>query len=194
VNRFEEFCGEDESRVFAMLMALFRIWWQYHRQDKVDMDRMEIMREVEKSLEELAKRRVEWKRHRAHLEEVGRWATSLMDESEDRLDRLLKRARCDPRGAAARAAPAGIFREGDDEKHHTWVQAIMAVCEPGGEMEVRELVTLLQPHHKLSADTIRGNVMSVLSDACIVKRGIVKYIRGISKYVPPCTIQLGGKI
>ena len=28
INRFEEFCGDDENRVFQLLHSLFRIWWE----------------------------------------------------------------------------------------------------------------------------------------------------------------------
>jgi hypothetical protein len=66
----------------------------------------------------------------------------------------------------------------------------MKVCVPGDQIEVRELVTLLQAHHKLSADTIRSNVMAILRDSAVIKKGIVKYVKGISKFVPPCQIQM----
>jgi hypothetical protein len=66
----------------------------------------------------------------------------------------------------------------------------MKVCVAEGEIEVRELVELLKSHHKLSSDTIRTNIMSVVRDTAVIKKGIIKYIKGISKFVPPCTIQL----
>jgi hypothetical protein len=93
INRFEEFCGEEEHKVFAMLQSLFRIWWEYHREERHGFDRMEILRELEKAVEEVAKRRTEWRRHKSHMEEMTRWTADLLDESEDRLDRLMKKAR-----------------------------------------------------------------------------------------------------
>jgi hypothetical protein len=66
----------------------------------------------------------------------------------------------------------------------------MRVCQAGDEMEVRELVDLLGAHHKLSKDTIRSNIMAVLKDSAVVKKGIVKYVRGISQFVPPCQIKM----
>jgi hypothetical protein len=193
INRFEDFCGEDEQRVFSMFLSLFRIWWQYHHEENNGFDRVEIIREVEKAVEELAKRRVEWKRHRAHLEEIGRWTTDLIEECEDRLDRVLKRAR-NASDVVINGTPVeipdGIFRETGEEKERTWVNSIMKVCVGGGEIEVRALVDALRAHHKLSADTIRGNVMAVLRDSAVVKKGIVKYVRGISIYVPPCEIKM----
>lgn len=194
VNRFEEFCGEDEQRVFSMFLSLFRIWWEYSREDQTKWDRVEIVREVEKAVEELAKRRVEWKRHRAHLDEVGRWTADLIEESEERLDRILKRARNVQEVVVADGShdiPDGVFRETTESKERSWVESIMRVCVGGGEIEVRSLVDALRNHHKLSADTIRGNVMSVLRDSAVVKKGIVKFVKGISLYVPPCEIKMG---
>ena len=79
--------------------------------------------------------------------------------------------------------PSGIFREVREERERTWVQSILHVCQPaaGEQMEVRELVELLAAHHKLSRDTLRGNVMSVLSDEAIGKRGVVKFVKGLKR-------------
>jgi hypothetical protein len=182
INRFEEFCGEDENRVFQMLHSLFRIWWEYHKEDNKTFDRVEMIRELEKAVEELGKRRTEWRRHKAHLEELTRWSTDLLDESEDRLDRLLKKARhtavTDSEGAVV--LPEGVFRETGEEKERLWTASIMKVCSVGGEIEVRELVERLTVHHKLSKDTIRTNVMSIIKDSAVLKKGVIKYIKGIS--------------
>lgn len=187
VNRFEEFCGEDENRVFQMLHSLFRIWWEYHKEENKTFDRVEMIRELEKAIEELGKRRTEWRRHKAHLEEIVRWSTDLLDESEDRLDRLLKKARSDNAVTSAVVAlPEGVFRESGEEKERLWSASIMKVCAAGGEIEVRELVDLLGAHHKLSKDTIRTNIMSIIKDSAVVKKGVIKYIKGISPiFIPP---------
>jgi hypothetical protein len=188
VNRFEEFCGEDEHRVFEMLHSLFRIWWEYHKEDTKTFDRIEIIRELEKAVEDLSKRRTEWRRHKAHLEELTRWSTDLLDESEDRLDRLLKKARhtASTDSAGTVILPDGVFRETGEEKERLWSDSIMKVCSIGGEIEVRELVERLSAYHKLSKDTIRTNVMSIVKDSAVVKKGVIKYIKGISPlFIPP---------
>jgi hypothetical protein len=192
LSKFEEFCGEDEHRVFQMLTGLFRIWWQYHREEANTFDRADMVRELEKAIEDLSKRRTEWRRHKAHLDELGRWTTDLLDESETRLDRLLKRARNVEENVVSGplVIPEGVFRDSGEEKEMSWMRSIMKVCSPGGEMEVRELVELLSTQHKLSKDTIRSNVMSIVRDSAVLKKGVVKYIRGISKFVPPCEIRL----
>ena len=190
INRFEEFCGEDEGKVFGMLLSLFRIWWQYHKEENQGFDRVEIIRDVEKAVEEIAKRRTEWRRHKAHLDEMSRWAMDLLDESEGRLDRILKKVRNVADIVHESDVPEGVFRESGEEKERLWTQSIMRCCVAGGEIEVRLLVDLLRAHHKLSADTIRSNVMAILKDSAVVKKGIVKYVRGISQFVPPCQIKM----
>ena len=190
INRFDEYAGDDPQRVFSMLMGLFRIWWEYHREENNGFDRVEIIRELERAVEELAKRRTDWKRHRAHLDEMGRWTTDLIDECEDRIDRILKKVRNVSEVSAPFVMPEGVFRESGEEKERIWVTSIMKVCSPGGEIEVRELVELLKSQHKLSSDTIRVTLMSVVRDSAIFKQGIIKKIRGISKFIPPCQIQL----
>jgi hypothetical protein len=192
LSKFEEFCGDDEHRVFQMLTSLFRVWWQYHHEESTTFDRADIVRELEKATEDVSKRRTEWRRHKAHLDELSRWTTDLLEESEGRLDRLLKRARNVPDvvSQVPLVIPEGVFRDSGEEKERGWIQSIMRVCSPGGEMEVRELVELLSVYHKLSKDTIRSNVMSIVRDSAVLKKGVIKYIRGISKLVPPCEIRL----
>lgn len=196
ISRFEEFCGDDEGRVFQMLTALFRVWWQYHREDNGAFDRVELVRELEKAVEDIGRRRTDWRRHKAHLDELSRWAADLLDESEGRLDRLLKKARneydTDVHGGFGDTLviPEGVFRDSGEEKEVSWIRSIMRVCVPSGEIEVRELVELLTAHHKLSKDTIRSNIMSIIRDSAVIKKGVVKYIKGVSKFVPECLIKI----
>ena len=178
INKFEEFCGDDENRIFHMLTSLFRIWWEYHREENT-FERVEIVRELEKAMDEISKRRTDWKRHKVHLDELHRWATDLLDESQNRLDNILKKTRSE---SFESIVIPDIFREAG-EKEMTWIHSIMKVCSIGGEIEVRLLVELLGAHHKLSKDTIRSNVMSIIKDTAIMKKGVVKYIIGISKCV-----------
>jgi hypothetical protein len=192
INRFEEFCGEDENRVFQIMGSLFRIWWEYHREENNTFDRTEMIRELEKTIEDISKRRTEWRRHKSHLDEITRWTSDLLDETENRLDRILKKARCSEDVINDRpfVIPEGIFRDSNEEKELNWIKSIMKICEPGSEIEVRELVELLSAYHKLSKDTIRSNIMSIIKDSAVIKKGVIKYIKGISKYVPESLIRV----
>jgi hypothetical protein len=198
LNRFEEFCGEEEGRIFQMLMSLFRVWWNYYREESIGWEREEVIREVEKMVEELGRRRTEWRRHKAHLEEMGRWMNDVLEDSEYRLDRILKRTQrvAEPQRnmlEQENKIPEDVFRETKDERDAQWIQSIMRVCVPGDQIEVRELVELLAPYHKLSKDTIRTNIMSIVRDTAIGKKGVVKYVKGICKLVPPCDISFNGQ-
>ena len=197
LNRFEDFCGEEEGRVFQMLMSLFRVWWNYYREDAMGWEREEVVREVEKMAEELGRRRTEWRRHKAHLDEIGRWVGDVLEDSEYRLDRILRRARpsvLDPSLGEEKEnePPAGVFRESRDERDVGWIQSIMRVCQAsqGEQIEVRELVELLVPHHKLSRDTLRSKVMSIIRDDAIGKKGVVKFVKGLVRRVEACVIRL----
>jgi hypothetical protein len=194
INRFEEFCDNNESLVFEMLLSLFRIWWNYHHDEKNSFDRVELILEIEKTVDELSKRRTEWKRHKLHLEETSRWIQNLLDDTELRLDRLLKKARNNDEKESEHSViyviPDNVFRELKEEKDIQFAQSIMKVCSLNGEIEVRELVDLLTAHHKLSKDTLRSNIMSIVKDSAIIKKGVIKLIKGISKFVPECKIQL----
>jgi hypothetical protein len=88
--------------------------------------------------------------------------------------------------------PEDVFRDTKDDRDVQWIQSIMRVCVAGDQIEVRELVDLLAPHHKLSKDTIRTNLMSIIRDTAIGKKGVVKYVKGLAKYVPPCDIAFSG--
>lgn len=193
LNRFEDFCGENEGQIFQMLGSLFRIWWNYHHEENHTFDREEMIRELQRAIEELSKRRTEWRRHKAHLDEISRWTTDLLDESESRLDRILKRTQQHNEvneSDSKVSLPEDVFRESKEERDIQWGQSIMKVCSVGGQIEVRELVDLLTAHHKLSKDTIRSNIMSIVKDSAVAKKGVVKFIKGISKFVPECKIQL----
>ena len=192
ISRFEDFCGDDEARVFQMLSSLFRIWWEHAREETNMIDRAELIREIERIMEEMSKRRTEWRRHKAHLEEINRWAADMLDDIESRLDRMLKKVRNTSVPEVVAVVPDGVFRDSDGEKDKSWVQSVMKVCEAGGEIEVRELVDLLTTQHKLSKDTIRSNIMSIVKDAAVYKKGVIKYIKGISKRVPKCEIKFEG--
>jgi len=196
LNRFEEFCGEEEGRVFQLLMSLFRVWWNYYREESVGWEREEVVREVEKMVEELGKRRTEWRRHKAHLEEIGRWMGDVLEDSEYRLDRILRRTRrgmveAEAEQKDAEPIPPGVFRDTKEDRDVGLIQSILRVCQgaEGEQMEVRELVELLAPMHKLSRDTLRTNVMSVLRDEAIGKKGVVKFVKGLVRRVAPCAIQ-----
>lgn len=201
ISRFEELTQHDESSFFRILTSLFRIWWEQERDPNTStdaLDRETLSRELEKIMEDIGKRRLDWRRHKAHLEETSRWIQDFLDESETRLDRILRKIKNTSQTLTADTTPSqipeGIFRDpdSDSEKERSWINSILKVCtpDPSEEIEVRELVELLAKNHKLSKDTIRSNVMSIVQDEAVKKKGVVKYIRGLKKIQAEYMIRL----
>ena len=190
ISRFDELTQHDDQTFFRILTTLFRIWWEHHKEPNTSidlLDRETLSREVEKIMEDIGKRRLDWRRHKAHLEETARWVQDLLDESESRLDRILRKIKSTTNDTTSsqQTIPTNIFRELDihNEKERSWVNSIMNVCQEDSseDIEIRELVDLLSHNHKLSKDTIRSNVMSVIQDSAIKKKGPVKFIKGLKR-------------
>lgn len=188
IGRFESWCGEGgETQVFQTLAAIFRLWWSARRPDEegaaaapaIDVDGL--IKELERQLVDVAKRRTEWRQHKSRLDEAARWVADLLEEAEGRLDRLLKTVR-GTATAPKHTVPTGIFREADDERGRQWIQSILDVAIPteGHTVELRELVDGLAAIHKLSKDTIRTHVKSVLLDTSITKgKGSIILVKGL---------------
>lgn len=181
ISRFESWAQPDETQVFQTLAALFRIWWSAKKpiEEEVFIDRKELIKEIEKQQADVAKRRTEWKTHKGRIDDMLRWTTDLLEESEGRLDRLLKSLRGS--NEIKLDIPTGIFRDADDEKSRQWISSILSVCKSGtGKVELRDLVDKLAEIHKLSKDTIRSHVKSVLLDSAIEKgKGNIALIKGL---------------
>jgi hypothetical protein len=183
LNRFEE-C-EDEGRVLQMMACLFRTWWE---QGKVgmDMDRIGLMREIEKGVGVVGERRKEWRQHKSKMEEIVRWMSGMIEESEGRLERLLDRVK-GMRGGVGEMVDdeeemMSVFREVDDRRSQDIIQNIMKVCKIGdGNVELREIVEGLVDggYYTVSRDTVRSYVMSVLRDEVVGRRGAVKTVGGL---------------
>lgn len=192
LNRFEE-C-DDEGRVLQMLACLFRTWWE---QGKVgmDMDRIGLMREIEKGVGVVGERRKEWRQHKSKMEEIVRWMSGMIEESEGRLERLLDRVKGMRSGVGEGMVDDGdgdgnsgsgsrsVFREVDDRRSQDIIQNIMKVCKMGseGSIELREIVEGLVDggYYTVSRDTVRSYVMSVLRDEVVGRRGAVKTVGGL---------------
>jgi hypothetical protein len=193
LNRFEE-C-DDEGRVLQMLACLFRTWWE---QGKVgmDMDRIGLMREIEKGVGVVGERRKEWRQHKSKMEEIVRWMSGMIEESEGRLERLLDRVKGMRSGIGEGMVDEGdrdsgscltrsVFREIDDRRSQDIIQNIMKVCKMGGDegsIELREIVEGLVDggYYTVSRDTVRSYVMSVLRDEVVGRRGAVKTVSGLT--------------
>jgi hypothetical protein len=181
ISRFETWTSTDEIQIFQTLASLFRIWWSAKKpvEEEVTINREELIKEIEKQQADVAKRRTEWRTHKGRIDDMLRWTTDLLEESENRLDKLLKSIR--GTNEVKLDIPVGIFREADDERSRQWITSILSVCKAGSDkVELRDLVDKLAEIHKLSKDTIRSHVKSVLLDSAIEKgKGNIALIKGL---------------
>jgi hypothetical protein len=181
LSQFETWTNTDEIQVFQTLAALFRIWWSAKKpvEEETSINREELIKEIEKQQADVAKRRTEWRTHKGRIDDMLRWTTDLLEESENRLDKLLKSIRGVDKTTLD--IPEGIFRDVDDEKSREWVSSILSVCKPHeGSIPLKDLVDKLSEIHKLSKDTIRSHVKSILLDSAIEKgKGNVVLVKGL---------------
>ena len=188
IGRFELWAGglTEEIQVFQTLAALFKVWWSVKRGDSAaatadTINREELIKELERQQADVAKRRTEWRTHKSRVDDMLRWTADFLEEAEGRLDRLLRSIRGSATASTSIAVPAGIFRDADDEKSRQWIQSVLTVAVPGTSVELRELVDRLAEVHKLSKDTIRSHVKSVLLDSSIERgKGSISLVRGLA--------------
>lgn len=181
LSRFETWTNSDEIQVFQTLAALFRIWWSAKKpiEEDTSINREELIKEIEKQQADVAKRRTEWRTHKGRVDDMLRWTTDLLEESENRLDKLIKSIRGS--NETKLEIPTGIFREADDEKSREWISSILSVSKSGsGSIPLKDLVDKLSEIHKLSKDTIRSHVKSILLDSAIEKgKGNIILVKGL---------------
>jgi hypothetical protein len=190
IGRFEVWAGglAEEIQVFQTLAALFKVWWTVKRDDEATaaaptINREELIKELERQQADVAKRRTEWRTHKSRVDDMLRWTADFLEEAEGRLDRLLRSIRSGGAGAGSGTpVPAGIFRDADDEKSRQWIQSILTVTTAASTtIELRDIVDRLADIHKLSKDTIRSHVKSVLLDSSIERgKGGISLVRGLS--------------
>jgi len=189
INRIEELCSntDDENYIFQILLGLFRMWWKYGLVEK-DCDSAieteKILHEVEKGIEDLSKKRTEWKTHKGRLDDLSRWVSGLLDDTFSRLNGILNRVKGvdeDEIVESIQQLPA-IFAVGCKEKYGKIVGGILAICEIGefdNEIAVAELCDSVAKKLGQSKETINKNLTSIFIDSAFIKRRNVRYIKGV---------------
>jgi hypothetical protein len=218
INRFEEWeensatTGGIAGGIFNILLQMFRFWWKIAKRfsaEKSDDDEVdelkhridECLKMVQKQAEDLKARKTQWRTNKSRVEEVLRWVAELMDDSQHKLDRLMKMLQDDfsepepitpHRSTRSPVTPTlsssrlnQIFIKDIDEKKRKWVDEIMKVCVFGSltdeddYVKIAYLVEKLSETNKMSPDTIRSNITSVIQEDRIEKLGSSKVIRGL---------------
>lgn len=216
VNKYDDWDdgGIGGTGLFQVLLQIVRTWWKMTvkggsgvgSEEGGDMDMYTIeemiklkqrleenFATVQRHIEDLKRRRTEWRTHKSRLEETSRWVSSLLEESQSNLERLLKNLQSEGRVGAEDVndiielteCQKQVFQEGLDAKGLEWIQIILKYCNVTDDhdkfIELQELESLIAGEKKMSKDTIRGHIVRVVLEDCIRKKGQKKIITGLIK-------------
>jgi hypothetical protein len=204
VNRFEEWEAGGcigGGGLFQILLQLFRLWWKVGAalSGEDGEDKGEEVEALQRRLEEgfvlitkyvgeMKTRRTEWRTHKGRMEETLRWVGGLLDDTEVKLERLL---RClqEEAGGGGDEDGEGVNEEKgtensifiSDKKEAEWIKAVKSLCkvEVGGVVELIEIETALAEMRKTSRDTARAHILKIVRPECIEKKGAKKVIVGL---------------
>ncbi len=181
VSRFE--LHEDPAEFLQSLLPLFQIWWESQREDETAAVLADTLKELERLLSDLTRKRTEWRVHRARLEETTRWMAEVVEDAEARVESLLRLMRAGETVGGAMEIPEGIFRSlhADDRIRET-VGIILEAYVPGeGEVRLNDLADILAAKRSLSKTTAKQHILAALQDAVVVSApGKPTLVRGLS--------------
>jgi hypothetical protein len=219
INRFEEWeennatSGGIAGGIFNILLQMFRFWWKIAKRfnnetsdDDDEVDELkhridECLKMVQKQAEDLKLRKTQWRTNKSRIEEALRWVAELMDESQHKLDRVMKILQSDlsePDNVAPHRSTRSpviptmsssrlnqIFIKDIDEKKRKWVDEIMKICVFGSLtdeddcVKIAYLVEKLSETNRMAPDTIRNHITSIIQEDRVEKHGSSKVIRGL---------------
>lgn len=205
VNRFEEWSavGSGGGGLFQVLLQIFRVWWKVGgrlggggEDGSEGSDSSGEIEALQKRLEEsfilvsryageLKTRRTEWRTHKGRMEETMRWVGGLLDDTEMKLERILRGLREDDSASEEEGSDedkekgSGIFVM--DKKEADWIASVKKLClvEDGGIVEIVELEAALAEARKTSRDTARSHIIKIVRPEFVQKRGAKKVIVGL---------------
>lgn len=181
VSRFEMY--EDPVDFLQSLLPLFQIWWEHQREDETAEVFADTVKELERLLADLTKKRTEWRVHKARLEETTRWMAEVVEDAEARVESLLRLMRAGQVAGGDLEIPEGIFRSlhADDRVRET-VGVLLEAFEAcaGGEIRLNDLADVLAAKKSLAKTTARQHVLAALQDSVVVSAaGKPTIVRGL---------------
>lgn len=204
INRMEELFGEsqDEHYVFQILLGIFRMWWKYGAvqrdgdssdgSDAVAACIDDILHEAEKGLEDLAKRRTEWRTHKGRLDDCVRWINGLLDDTAGRLNRLIKRIKdkeTEYEESEVTLQLPTCFVVGCKDKYEKIVSSLLKLYEFGvgagveidssNEISVNEICETVSKDLGQTKESVNRVISGIFIDSVFVKRRNARYIMGI---------------
>lgn len=180
VSRFDTF--EDPVEFLQGLLPLFQIWWECERDDETAEVFADTLKELERLLADLTRKRTEWRVHRARLEETTRWMAEVVEDAEARVESVLRLMRAGS-GGGDLDVPEGIFRSlhADERVRETVVTLLDAfgACV-GGEVRLNDLADVLAAKKGLAKTTARQHVLAALQDSVVIAAaGKPTIVRGL---------------
>ncbi len=180
VSRFDQY--PDPTDFLHSLLPLFQIWWETQRDDETAEVVADALKELERLLADLTKKRTEWRVHRSRLEDTTRWMSEVVEDAEARVESLLRTLRAG--SGAVLDIPEGIFRSlHADEKIRDTVVALLDafVATPSTEVRLNDLADYLAAKKSLAKTTARQHVLAALQDSVVLTApGKPTLVRGLS--------------
>ena len=181
VSRFETFA--DPVDFLQSLLPLFQIWWETQREDETAEVFADALKELDRLLADLTRKRTEWRVHRARLEETTRWMSDVVEDAEARVESLLRMMRA---GDTDLEVPEGIFRSlHADERVRETVAILLEGFQAGaGEVRLNDLADLLAAKKSMAKTTARQHVLAALQDSVVIAApGKPTMVRGLCNHV-----------
>ena len=153
------------------LMFLFRIWWSVDKGVTTEEEdgKVVAIRQIEALHKEAADARVEWRKHKAQMDDTIRWMAERVEKTEERLKATLNVLL----GAATTVeVPPGIFRDvAGDARATADVQVILrhSTAAQGASCLLNDLAAAIATEKRVSVDTAKQHIQAVLCDAAIEK-------------------------
>lgn len=180
VSRFETY--EDPVDFLQAMLPLFQIWWEVQREDETAEVFTDTLKELERLLTDLTRKRTEWRVHRSRLEETTRWMAEVVEDAETRVESLLRLMRAGK--ATDVEIPEGIFRsQHADERVRETITVILQSFEAStsaGDLRLTDIADVLAAKKSLAKTTARQHVLAALQDGVVVAApGKPTLVRGL---------------
>lgn len=150
------------------LLLLFRLWWESDKNIEESESKEATIRAIERLHTATLKAKTEWRLHKSRAEEMLRWMSETVEETEERLNNALKALQ----GTATTqiAIPENIFRDSiGDEKAQAMIQLVLEFTEPAedGSCILNDISEAVGKKKALSRDTAKSHIRAVLLDSAI---------------------------
>lgn len=184
VSRFES--QGDEVVTLQTLVPLFRIWWEVVRDEEESAHLEDTIRELERLLADLTRKRQEWRVHKSRMDDTMRWMSECVEDTETRVERLLKQIQSGHAATEFVVPEGGPFRPAQyDDRIRDTVSLLLERYEVSpatttAEVKLNDLCEVVAAAKKMGRDTARKYVLAALADSAVIAApGKPTLVRGL---------------